>query len=220
MSLSTNVINMSQASLSHHVAYRLEVHDGSMRYQLIPVGSRWVQLAMFVLLGLLPVISGCVAAFLFVKSFYAVKFNQFGVKPKSRFVSILNRWSLLSDTSSHGETQADEEGQRRPMISRRASSSPADTPTGANTPVPGSAQAGNGQTLNLSSEARRRVILIATMEYDIEDLAIKVKIGGLGVVSHRTLCLIRAHKQNSFQYFWFQHFWKMSTHGCGSQDSF
>lgn len=37
-------------------------------------------------------------------------------------------------------------------------------------------------------EGTRRSILIATMEYDIEDWQIKIKIGGLGVMSQVSYC--------------------------------
>ncbi len=36
---------------------------------------------------------------------------------------------------------------------------------------------------SIAVQAKRRTILIATMEYDIEDWNIKIKIGGLGVMA-------------------------------------
>ena len=47
----------------------------------------------------------------------------------------------------------------------------------------------------------RRTVLIATMEYDIEDWAIKVKIGGLGVMAQlmgKNRTLLRSHPQFGF----------------------
>ena len=45
-----------------------------------------------------------------------------------------------------------------------------------------SGQTGINQVTTIASQ-HRRTVLIATMEYDIEDWAIKIKIGGLGVMA-------------------------------------
>jgi alpha-1,3-glucan synthase len=64
----------------------------------------------------------------------------------------------------------DDEISTRSIISGFHMSSQSSTPT--NLPVP---------TIALTEN--RRTVLIATMEYDIEDWNIKIKIGGLGVMA-------------------------------------
>jgi alpha-1,3-glucan synthase len=44
-------------------------------------------------------------------------------------------------------------------------------------------QTGTALTEKTAAETHRRIILIAIMEYDIEDWAIKIKIGGLDVMA-------------------------------------
>ena len=69
-SLINNVINISAPPPSPFLAWQIMLNDADYRYRLIPVGSRWNQLGLYILLWLLPILTGAAAIWIFVKSFY------------------------------------------------------------------------------------------------------------------------------------------------------
>ena len=147
-SLAQNTINVTEPPSMPHVGYRMLVNDGSYRYQLQPTGSAWAQVAIFVLLCIIPIFTGSAAVVIFKKSFYKVKFNEIGVTEK---------------------------GQRLPKPitalvnkSKKALAAPTPAPNGSDE-IATEALSGNSRT-----------VLIGTIEYDIEDWRIRIKIGGLG----------------------------------------
>ena len=172
LSLIQNLINITDAPPSPYLANQIALDDANMRYHIIPVGNRWAQLALYMLLWIVPVLSGALGIWLFVKSFYQVKFNEIGVSEKR---SIL---PLAARRRRHpGRTIS-----TQPLTLGSMYQSSTAPQTAENLPLP--AEGG----LNLQAEPdmdihKRRTVLIATMEYDIEDWKIKVKIGGLGVMA-------------------------------------
>ncbi|KAI9766186.1 MAG: Cell wall alpha-1,3-glucan synthase ags1 [Geoglossum simile] len=154
--LSPAVINTTLVPPSPHLAYRIELNDGTYTYKLVPAGSRAVQVALYSLLWLIPVISGALAVFAFMGAFYRIKFNKVGASGDKALIPLVLRrkWKRL---------RSDSEDSSRFSLSRPA------TP-----PV---------KMMGGTGTSRRRTVLIATMEYDIEDWEIKVKIGGLGVMA-------------------------------------
>ena len=149
-------INVTEPPPSPYLAYQLSLDDGNYRFDLVPVGNRWQQLALYVLLWLLPVFTGALGAWVFMQSFYGVKFNEVGISEKVSFIPLALRRARDHFTKSGGASMA---------LSTRSRSSSF-----------GNVLPGNGATT-------RRCVLIATMEYDIEDWGIKIKIGGLGVMA-------------------------------------
>ncbi|ORY55827.1 uncharacterized protein BCR38DRAFT_461815 [Pseudomassariella vexata] len=141
--LSDNVVNILVGPDMPYTAWKLVVNDGNYTYYLEPTGSAYHQLALSILLGVVPVLTGFLAVWAFKKSFYHVKFNQVGIADKT---GILNTLSLV------------------PAY------------------IAGAIKHKKGKSIALASQFRRTV-LIATMEYEIEDWKIKVKIGGLGVMA-------------------------------------
>ncbi|KAF2214124.1 glycosyltransferase family 5 protein [Cercospora zeae-maydis SCOH1-5] len=97
------------------LAWRILFNDGDLRYYMVPVGNRYLQLVLWFLLAVIPILSAMAAVWAYMHYFYGVKFNEIGA--------------------------------------------------GAMVDQP------------------RRTVLIATMEYDISDWNIKIKIGGLGVMA-------------------------------------
>lgn len=138
-SLSELSINITQGPPKPHLGWALRVHDGSMRFELVPAGNMWIQITIFALLWIVPILTGIFSVWLYVQSFYKVKFNKFGaVEPRAWLIKLLKK---------------DEPGQ---FIQT---------------------------TGTVISSAPRRRVLIATMEYNIDDWQTKVKIGGLGVMA-------------------------------------
>ena len=172
LSLIQNLINISDSPPSPYLANQIVLDDGSMRYQIIPVGNRWTQLVLYILLWLVPVLSGALGVWLFVKSFYRVKFNRVGISEKKSLPLAVRR--RIKHPGRTNSTQ--------PLTARSLyqSSTAAVTTETLPTPAVGGL---NLQTDPVTDGQKRRTVLIATMEYDIEDWKIKVKIGGLGVMA-------------------------------------
>ncbi|KAK3698923.1 hypothetical protein LTR37_016710 [Vermiconidia calcicola] len=199
-SLVTNMINITEPPRSPSLAYRIELDDSRLHYQLVPVGSRWIQLILYLLLSLVPLLTASGATWTYLHSFYQVKFNEYGVSEKTSFPSAIfrnkhSKFQRLSGEPSTGGLVEQVKGYATQLVpkrfSKRASASlPASMPhsrqlasqvadpitfagvTVERPPVPGD-----------DTSLSRRTVLIATMEYDIEDWGIKIKIGGLGVMT-------------------------------------
>ncbi|KAJ5344880.1 hypothetical protein N7452_002884 [Penicillium brevicompactum] len=152
--LSANVINITSLPPFPHLGWTISLNDANLRYELIPVGSGWAQLVLFILLWVVPILMGCAGVFIFIRNFYRVKLNKDGnvVKAASLPVAL---WSKVKGTLSKDGDDA---------IQMEEKGMPA------------------GMALAGASD-QRRTVLIATMEYDIQDWKVKVKIGGLGVMA-------------------------------------
>ena len=185
-SLLTNMVNLTDTPPSPHLAYRLELNDGSFRYELVPVGSRWIQLVMYVLLAVVPILTASFAIFIFIKSFYQVKFNEYGAAqaPSLLPMKLFDRFSRHLGSSRNGNT---------PTLGKlkgiRIFSNPLSTVATTSVVTPSRSSValedgfGSSALRAAAGDPGRRRILIATMEYDIEDWSIKIKIGGLGVMA-------------------------------------
>jgi alpha-1,3-glucan synthase len=158
-SLSTTLINITEFPPSPYLGYKLVVNDGNYRYGRIPYGSRTNQMIMVALFWIIPVLTGGLSIWLFMKSFYSVKFNKVGISESHSLVPLALRRAL----------KRKEKGEKEMMSL-------------ATLPMIHSNNSNVGLSHDLGAKGRRTV-LIATMEYDIEDWAIKIKIGGLGVMA-------------------------------------
>ena len=166
-SLIDNVINITEPPPSPFLAWQLAINDADYRLQLIPIGSRWNQLILFILLCLVPVLAGAAAVWAFVKSFYGVKLNKVGTQSsKRRGVHTLSR--------TFGQQK--ERSQRAHVAQPRHK-----LPKPSNIIEPH--DFGHAIQFLKSPIPKRLTVLVATMEYEIEDWGLKVKIGGLGVMS-------------------------------------
>jgi alpha-1,3-glucan synthase len=136
-SLSSVSINFSAPPPSPFVAYSFSLNDGMYKYELVPVGNKWSQLALFLLLGLVPVITGGLSVWGYMHGFYQIKFNEIGISEKVSFM----RFGLRSRRGNKRLPDRDEE----------------DTLT---------ALGPSSQELRTSGSAteERRSVLIATME--------------------------------------------------------
>ncbi|RDW72846.1 hypothetical protein BP6252_06753 [Coleophoma cylindrospora] len=153
--LKSTVINITASPPRPYLAWRVVVNDANLAFSLHPVGSEGVQLTLFCLLWLLPPLFGGLMVLLFVQSFYKVKFNESGgVKRRS--------FSLLG----LGETHK------------------LQTVPGSLTWLANKSGLLHSPPEILNATEKRRKVLIATIEYDIPDWEIKIKIGGLGVMAH------------------------------------
>ncbi|CAL5869705.1 uncharacterized protein PFLUO_LOCUS3935 [Penicillium psychrofluorescens] len=158
-SLSVTSINITKHPPNPHLAWSIHIDDGTLRFKLVPSGSKFVQMALFFLLCIVPVITATSVAYAFMKTFYRIKFNQVGVSEKQTLISLdfLDRFKVHHLEDGHS---------MNPFL-RLANKSRF---------LQSSSAFGN-------RASRRRKVLIATIEYDLDDWGIRIKIGGLGVMA-------------------------------------
>lgn len=166
VSLLDNVVNVTEYPPPPFVAYQIVANDGSLRYTLVPTGLRRDQMIIYFLLMFLPVMISLAGIWLYRHVFYVVKLNEVG-KPEGR--SILPTYIRSSLQLKRYLAKSNMTLFRKSRDRNASSTETADYDSVG--------------VFEASSDKRRRTILIATMEYDIEDWGIKIKIGGLGVMA-------------------------------------
>ncbi|KAL4740285.1 hypothetical protein BDV11DRAFT_214565 [Aspergillus similis] len=154
--LLSNVINITKLPPFPHLGWTISLNDVNLNYELIPVGSGWAQLVLYILLWVVPILMGAAGVFIFIRTFYSVKLNKDGNKVASDTAPLVLYRRLKDRLAGASDSQVD----------LSATAAPIDL-----------AAAGGG------AASQRRTVLIATMEYDISDWKVKVKIGGLGVMA-------------------------------------
>lgn len=155
------VINITTIPTEHYVAYRMEVNDDGYGYRLVPTGRRHDQVILCGLLFSLPVAFAILAIQVYMYSFAVVKFNRIGVGRSKDFLFRFTR-GKFQKVADHGDREFKEDFKLKQLFLGNGSRS---------------------SSMALSTTKGRKTVLIATMEYDIEDWSIKVKIGGLGVMA-------------------------------------
>ncbi|KAF9069108.1 modular protein with glycoside hydrolase family 13 and glycosyltransferase family 5 domains [Rhodocollybia butyracea] len=148
-----NYLNMSAPPLPH-LSWTVFVDDSTLTWHLQPHGRQGVAATIYALLVSIPVITGTLAVAIFMWSFYGIRYNQYGVKTKSSYFPILGALGGKHSDSKDGA-----------MSEKKVHRS--------NTDIIGWPE----------DKQKRRKVLIATLEYEIIDWKLKVKIGGLGVMS-------------------------------------
>ncbi|EKG16141.1 Glycosyl transferase family 1 [Macrophomina phaseolina MS6] len=162
-SLTANTVNITDLPSSPYTSWKLVVSYDGRSLTMMPVGHMGYQLALFILLWIVPVLTAAGVIYGYMKSFYQVKFNTSGVVQQAK--------------------------QSIPLALRRKMKRKAEYEKAAMESTPNlqvTTAAGSPEVSALAAEAgggKRRTVLIATMEYDIEDWGIKIKIGGLGVMA-------------------------------------
>ncbi|THG99779.1 hypothetical protein EW026_g2645 [Hermanssonia centrifuga] len=156
-----NYLNMS-APPHPHLAWALLVDDSTMSWSLEPRGQSAVGAIMYALLLSIPLITGTLAVLIFMWSFYGIRYNKWGVKPNKDHSSYFPILGALGHKSSSNLNK-----EHTPMSEKVFGHHH------KNVDVIGWPEDKN----------KRRKVLIATLEYEIIDWKLKVKIGGLGVMS-------------------------------------
>lgn len=146
-SLARNVLNFSQPPPMPALSYKLVFDDATLRITRVPQGNMWLQIILFVLLAVLPVLGGLVSVWIFMGSFYKIKVNRIGFQHRG-----LSLWRSWGD---HLRSVSPEKLAYK------------DHPS----------------TEVWVGSPKRRKVIIATMEYNIDDWDIRIKIGGLGVMA-------------------------------------
>lgn len=165
ITLLSNFFNVTNPPPWPKLAYMLSIDDGNLRVYATPVGSQVVQMMLFILLAVIPLGTAATAVWIYLKAFYQVKFNEVGVSEKR---SIFRR---------PGNSAANRHPESMSLHSLKPALA---SVTKVLNPQK---QAEPTQATPVANTDNRRTVLVATMEYDIEDWGIKIKIGGLGVMA-------------------------------------
>ena len=155
--IASNYLNMS-APPYPALAWSLVIDDQSLQWSLQPRGQASVGAIMYALLLSIPLITGVLAVFIFMWTFYGIRHNRYGVQPKgaSKYLPIFNMGN--KSTAELKDNTPVSEKIFRPKSGLEVIGWPED-------------------------KDKRRRVLISTLEYEIFDWKLKVKIGGLGVMS-------------------------------------
>ncbi|KAG8533940.1 uncharacterized protein KY384_001681 [Bacidia gigantensis] len=134
----------------------------------------------------MPILTGVLGIVLFMKSFYSVKLNKIGITEKKSYAPYLPLAMRRKPARDSAQTQLTLANQNPASVSALTLAVPG-TPQMFLPHTPGAQTPGSempANPLDIAAPAKRRTVLIATMEYDIEDWGIKIKIGGLGVMAN------------------------------------
>ncbi|KAL3420474.1 alpha-1,3-glucan synthase-like protein [Phlyctema vagabunda] len=148
-SFATNVIKIKDGPKAPYLAWQLEINDGTLRYDLKPIGSRSFQMRVFFTLLFMPAVLAIFAAFTFKRMFYQI--NLHGLEQQAPSSPIRTLITTLKEVSA--------------AVGGRGRTSP-------QTEI-------SRMTLNdeLNFKHARKTVLIATLEYSIPRWNIEVKIG-------------------------------------------
>jgi alpha-1,3-glucan synthase len=142
-----------------HISWTLVVNDADLTWSLEPRGQSAIGAIMYALLLSIPVITGTLAVVVFMWSFYGIKHNKWGMPTKhhASYFPIIGSFGNKSKSDLKDPSIMSEKlfGNHKP------------------TEIVGWPEDKN----------KRRKVLISTLEYEIIDWKLKVKIGGLGVMS-------------------------------------
>ena len=153
---SPNYLNISVPP-APHLAWNVLIDETTGAWSVVPIGDENVTTIAFALFAVIPAMTAFAAAAIFRYSFYSIKVNKWGLKPAKDT-------SYFPIVGHHKEKEKalDEKGA---MVLADKSKHPERI-------------IGWPEDQN-----KRRKVLIATLEYEIIDWKLKVKIGGLGVMS-------------------------------------
>ena len=154
VTLLQNNVSLTEGPAMPYLSYRMSLNDATLIYSIEPAGSAWGQLIMFILMVFIPPITGALAILGFKKSFYGVKFNYIGVGERKKIFNLPAMGAMWIGLKEFGKKK-----EPPPVYSK------------------------DDMLAMAVGAPDRRKVLIATMEYEIEDWAIKIKIGGLGVMA-------------------------------------
>ena len=175
-SAAPNYVNVS-APPQPFIAWNLVVDDSTMRWSLEPRGEAAVGAIMYALLLAIPLITGTLAVLIFMWSFYGIKYNKWGLKQNkpshSNYFPILGSLGNKSTSDLKMMPMAEKEKEKKGFASAFGHHGGHHGSHGLNGGVIGWPE----------DKEKRRKVLIATLEYEIFDWKLKVKIGGLGVMS-------------------------------------
>lgn len=178
VSLEESVANITNdGPPSPYLAWRIHLNDATYKYRLIPVGNRWLQLTLFILFAVVPPLTAGLGVWGYLRAFYQVKFNKIGLSEARSILPMAIRKQM-----SRIDLLRDKDQDNSDSFAMTPSSGSSESVEGSII-VDGLTNALPGTSVGAAVMQKRRTVLIGTMEYDISDWNIKIKIGGLGVMA-------------------------------------
>lgn len=148
---------------SPHLGYRITVNDTDQRYYLSPVGSWENQIAIYILLGAVPILTGFASICIYQYAFYTVESNKLD-RPRKK--SILPTTIPPKVRLDYWLREIYSEALNKEIFKSLRSLGESSTE----------------QSYSVSSP--RRTILIATRGYEINDWDIRIDNGSPGTTPH------------------------------------
>lgn len=189
--LAQTVLNFTSVPPSSYIAFRVELDEGSLRYTFVPEGSWIIQTIVFALLWVLPIVAALLAIWSYMGAYYKIKFNKIGIS-KKRFQGVMGIFG-----KSRGFERLDDQDE---MDNRGSGLKPIKL---------ANLHSRNASTTSFAAAVekglkKRRCVLIATMEYDIEDWV--GNLSGLSLLEHNKLTFHDVGNQNQD--------WRSRGHGA------
>ena len=156
-SLSSLVLNITEPPPKPYLGWRFVVNDGDLSFRIVPIGSMWTQIILYALLWTVPIITAAFSAYLYAQSFYQVKFNQIGIVEKRGLIPMTIKRPFQKLAQEEPVSNFLSKFKKHKFL--------------------------QSTDALAAAQGERRTVIIGTMEYDIEDWGIKIKIGGLGVMA-------------------------------------
>lgn len=156
---SPNYVNMS-APPYPYLSWSILVDDSTLTWTLEPRGKAVVSIIVYGILVSVPLVTATLAVGIFMLTFYGVDYNKYGVT-KSRY------FGVFGDLKKKRNNVSDLDSELA-LVDKKLAAHEKKTREVIGWP---------------ENKHKRRMVLIATLEYEIIDWNLKVKIGGLGVMS-------------------------------------
>ena len=160
----SKIVHITKFPAPPNLAYRISTDSVKRQLFLTPIGSRRNQVVVYLLLGLIPILTGFASVWIYWYAFCVVKVHKFGKAPNLSSLPI----------SSQSELQ----------INYRPLDSWIEVIEHEALTRPGSSKKLSAEQSGITTGKHRQTVLIATLEYEINDWDIKIGIGGLGSIAH------------------------------------
>ncbi len=103
--LASIVLNFTEVPPSPYTSFRVQLDETKLRYTLLPAGSRLIQIIVFALLWLMPILTAAGAIWIYMGAFYKIKFNKVGISTKG----FSGMFGFLGGKRSKGFEKLDED---------------------------------------------------------------------------------------------------------------
>jgi alpha-1,3-glucan synthase len=81
-SLSETVVNITKAPSYPYLGWDVVIYDATLRFDVIAMGDQRIQIFIFVVMWLVPILTGILGVWAYVRFFYQVKLNRKGISYK------------------------------------------------------------------------------------------------------------------------------------------
>lgn len=160
----SNIVHVTKFPPSPNLAYRISIGGANRQYFLTPVGSRQIQVVIYLLLGTIPVLTGFASIWIYWYAFCTIKVHKFN-RTQNLCPLPINTQSEIRFEHWFLDTPP---GVAKHEVSTRS----------------GSLRKCLTQQSGVMTGWHRQTILIATLGYEINNRDIKISVGELGFVAH------------------------------------